>query len=139
MCTKNYIPSAATKEVLNYRETILLGFNLIIKHNILSNNIIKEIQSTLEKNNAGFRKIPGTPLKIREKKDNEKEWHDWILFILKGIEITAKDTIVLVKKTSDLMTEYKHQIINSLFSHPYTKIEFMEKTCRSNEKLHQNT
>ena len=76
---------------------------------------------------------------IRDKnKDNAKEWEDWIVFILKGIEETAADTIELVKGISQLMAEYKtilrplfdkaykHELINNLFFHPYTKIEYMQ-------------
>lgn len=75
---------------------------------------------------------------IRDKgTDNAKEWIEWILFILKGIEETATETISLVKGISDLMNyyksvlrplfdkQYKHELLNNLFFHPYTKIEFM--------------
>ena len=52
---------------------------------------------------------------IRDKnKDNAKEWEDWIVFILKGIEETAADTIELVKGISQLMAEYK-TILRPLF------------------------
>jgi Fic family protein len=76
---------------------------------------------------------------IRDKNtDNSKEWESWILFMLKGIEETAAQTIVLIKQISTLMMEYKnilrplfgqqykHELINNLFYHPYTKIEFMQ-------------
>jgi len=75
---------------------------------------------------------------IRDKgTDNAKEWIEWTLFILKGIEETATETISLVKGISDLMNhyknilrplfdkQYKHELLNNLFFHPYTKIEFM--------------
>ncbi len=77
---------------------------------------------------------------IRDKgEDNSSEWEAWILFILKGIEETAQDTILLVHKIAQLMQHYKHilrpllgknykhEILNNLFSHPYTKIEFMQR------------
>ena len=76
---------------------------------------------------------------IRDKNtDNSKEWESWILFMLKGIEETAAQTIELIKQISTLMMEYKnilrplfgqqykHELINNLFYHPYTKIEFMQ-------------
>ena len=76
---------------------------------------------------------------IRDKNtDNAKEWEEWILFILKGVEETAGNTIELVKGISLLMAEYKnvlrpifdkaykHELINNLFFHPYTKIEYMQ-------------
>ena len=71
--------------------------------------------------------------------NNAEEWVQWILFILKGVEETADDTIQLVKGINTLMSQYKqilrplfgkqykHELLNNLFFHPYTKIEFVEK------------
>lgn len=53
----------AEKEVLNYREALLAGFQEVREKGILSLNTIKNIQSHLEHNNAGFRSVPGTALK----------------------------------------------------------------------------
>ncbi len=77
---------------------------------------------------------------VRDKNtENAKEWEEWILFILKGIEETAAYTINLIKGISELMAEYKnklrpffgrkykHELLNNLFFHPYTKIDFMQK------------
>lgn len=62
-----------------------------------------------------------------------------ILIILKGIEETSNETIGLVRQISSLMAEYKiilrpifgkqykHELLNNLFFHPYTKIEYMER------------
>ncbi|MEA3494646.1 MAG: Fic/DOC family N-terminal domain-containing protein, partial [Bacteroidota bacterium] len=55
--------SLNAKEVQNYIAALKTGFKLISKNKILTNNDIIEIQSVLEKNNAGFRKVPGTALK----------------------------------------------------------------------------
>ena len=73
---------------------------------------------------------------IRDKiTDNAAEWEAWILFMLKGVEVTAEDTISLVKNIGRLMAEYKnvirpdfgskynHELLNGLFYHPYTKID----------------
>lgn len=73
---------------------------------------------------------------IRDKStDNAAEWEAWILFMLKGVETTADDTISLVKSIGQLMAEYKniirpdfgskynHELLNGLFYHPYTKID----------------
>lgn len=233
--------TAATKEVLNYREAIQFGFSLVRQDKVLSNNRIIQIQERLEQNKAGFRTLPGTTLKrndgsivytppqeatqivdymnnlesfindenmcdcdplikmaiihhqfesihpfydgngrtgriisvlylitnglldlpilylsryitrnkgeyyrliqaIRDNKgDNFKEWEEWIMFILTAVEQTSEDTIHLVKGISQLMNkykgilrplfgkQYKHELLNNLFFHPYTKIEFMEK------------
>ena len=237
---QSILVSAAAKEVLRYREAISHGFILLKKNNLLTINVIKDIQRVLVENNEGFRTVPGTSLKssvdgrivytppqdidtinrtmsnleqfvnddelcdydplvkmaiihhqfesihpfgdgngrtgrimnilyliqteildlpilylsrfithhkseyyrllqaIREKQgDNFKEWEEWILFILKGIEETADFTIDMVKGISTLMVsfktkirpafgkKYKHDLLNNLFFHPYTKIEFL--------------
>jgi Fic family protein len=55
--------SLNAKEVQNYISALKKGFSFIKKNKILTNNDIIAIQSELEKNNAGFRKVPGTALK----------------------------------------------------------------------------
>lgn len=71
------------------------------------------------------------------------EWESWILFMLDGIEQTAQETILLIQKIRDLMQTYKHRIrskhkfysqdlLNNLFKHPYTKIEFIENDLKVN-------
>lgn len=75
---------------------------------------------------------------VRDKnEDNAKEWEDWILFILRGVEETSRQTSSMVREISTMMGEYKailrplfgpaykHELINNLFFHPYTKIEFI--------------
>lgn len=237
---KDYIVSASTKEVLNYREAIQVGFRLVKEKGLLTNSVLKQIQERLEGNKAGFRTTPGTSLKdgqdniiyvppqdadtinnlmvnlerfindeemadldplikiaiihhqfesihpfyngngrtgriliilylvanglldlpilylsryithnkgeyygllqaIRDKTDNVEEWRNWILFILKGIEETSLNTIRMIKAIDGLMREYKsvlrpkfgkqykHELLNNLFFHPYTKIEFIQR------------
>ncbi len=51
------------KEVQNYKDALYLGFDIIRTKRVLTVNHIKEIQATLEQNNAGFRKQSGTVLK----------------------------------------------------------------------------
>lgn len=60
---RDEIINASTKEVLNYREAILHGFELVKKNDILSLNMIKEIQASLVNTRAGFRSVSGTKLK----------------------------------------------------------------------------
>lgn len=77
---------------------------------------------------------------IRNKnEDNATQWEEWIMFMLRGIEETAIETTRLVKGISKLMAEfktilrpkfgkqYRHELLNNLFFHPYTKVEFLEK------------
>lgn len=54
--------TSTAKEVLTYSNALQKGVELINKNGILTLNHILEIQSIIEKNNAGFRKLPGTKL-----------------------------------------------------------------------------
>ncbi|MDZ7848142.1 MAG: Fic/DOC family N-terminal domain-containing protein [Owenweeksia sp.] len=53
----------AAKEVRNYANALRKGFNRVREKGIITAKDIKAIQAELEKNNAGFRKLPGTSLK----------------------------------------------------------------------------
>lgn len=50
------------KEVQNYATALKKGFRLVNRKGLLTSNSILLIQEELEKNSAGFRKIPGTGL-----------------------------------------------------------------------------
>lgn len=64
-------------------------------------------------------------------------WEPWVLYMLDGVEQTARETIDTVNQIKTLMLDYKHRIraqfpkmysqdlLNNLFRHPYTKIEFV--------------
>lgn len=52
-----------TKEVLNYKSALWKGSSLIKKNELLTINMIIEIQQTIEGNNAGIRKQSGTVLR----------------------------------------------------------------------------
>ncbi|MES2702953.1 MAG: Fic family protein [Bacteroidota bacterium] len=66
------------------------------------------------------------------------EWEEWLLFMLDGIEKTAKEGVKLITSMKNLMQHYKQQIranqpkmysqdlLNNLFKYPYTKIEFIQ-------------
>ena len=66
------------------------------------------------------------------------DWEGWVLFNLKGIEETAIQTIRLIEQMRDMMADFKirlrndfpklysQDLLNNLFRHPYTKIEFLE-------------
>ena len=68
-------------------------------------------------------------------------YEDWILYILKGIEITSKETIDLIKNIQNEMNSFKEEfqnklpkiyskeLLESLFYEVYTKISYVEKTC----------
>lgn len=81
----------------------------------------------------------GTYYRLLQAVRNDGNWEEWILFILKGIEEISYSTTQLVEKIKSLMFEYKHRIreqmpkiysqdlINNLFRHPYTKIDFVQQ------------
>lgn len=55
--------SPATKEVLRYRQALWSGLAAVRQHGLLTTATILDIQAELERNNAGFRKLPGTALR----------------------------------------------------------------------------
>jgi Fic family protein len=73
---------------------------------------------------------------LQQVRDKGK-WESWLLYMLEGIIQTSQMTIALIQQIKMLMQQYKHQIreqlpkiyrqelLNNLFNHPYTKIDFM--------------
>jgi Fic family protein len=61
MLTRQFATPAA-KEVHQYAEALKMGFGLIKKHGLLTNNFILQMHKVIEQNNAGFRKLAGTKL-----------------------------------------------------------------------------
>jgi Fic family protein len=64
-------------------------------------------------------------------------WEEWVQYMLSAVGQTAAEGIATIKAIKALFLEYKHRIraryrfysqdlINNLFSHPYTKIEFIQ-------------
>jgi len=226
--------SPAIKEVQNYVAAMKRGFELVNTQGLLTNQTILQIQETLEGNNAGYRKLPGTALKnaqtgetiylppqdpaeilelmsnleqfinrpelsdfddlvkmaiihfqfesihpfydgngrtgrilnilylilrglqklpilylssyiIRNKMEyyqllqgvrENGDWESWLIYMINGVENTARETILLVENLKVIMAEmkillrnnykfYSHELLNNLFKHPYTKIEFI--------------
>jgi len=70
------------------------------------------------------------------------QWEEWVLYMLDAIEETSRETIALIESMRDIMMDFKHRIreehprmysqdlINNLFRHPYTKIEFLMNDLR---------
>ncbi len=55
--------SPAAKEVVSYRTALWHGYELVKEREMITTNMIIEIQGTIEKNRAGIRKLPGTVLR----------------------------------------------------------------------------
>ena len=82
---------------------------------------------------------------LQEVRDKDN-WEEWILFMLQGIIETSSETVSLIQSIRTLMQDYKIRIrekykfysqdlLNNLFFHPYTKIEFLERDLR----IHRQT
>ncbi len=76
---------------------------------------------------------------LREFRNHENGiWEDWILYMLEGIKQTSQETIILIDQIRQLMDRYKREIreklpkiyskdlLENLFKHPYTKIEYLQ-------------
>ena len=73
-------------------------------------------------------------------------WEEWILFILDGIEQTAEETLLLVKKIDTVMEKtaediksllpkiYSRELVELLFYEFYTKIVYIEKGLNVSRK-----
>lgn len=115
-----YDGNGRTGRILNILYLILTGLQkLPILY--LSNHIIQHKSDY-------YRLLQG----VREKGD----WESWISYMIRGVEHTAKETIQLIEELKVLMAEMKNQLqdhykfysqelLNNLFAHPYTKIEFL--------------
>src|SRR5690554_3640212 len=57
------LPSPAAKEVQNYAIALRQGFQVVRSQKLIRLSDILAIQQTLEQNQAGFRRLPGTELK----------------------------------------------------------------------------
>lgn len=66
------------------------------------------------------------------------QWEEWLLYMLNGIEATARETLDLVEGIRQLMAQtknrmrtehqkiYSQDLLNNLFRHPYTRIDFVQ-------------
>ncbi|MCL2075281.1 MAG: Fic family protein [Betaproteobacteria bacterium] len=227
----------AAKEVARYNRALRVGFEAVRGFGLLTGNHIIEIQSVLEKNRAGYRRLSGTVLQdgvgrvvytppspellpglmtdlerfindnelfaadplvkmalihhqfesihpfydgngrtgriinvlylvkeglldtpvlylsraiVRGKADyyfllqdvrERDRWESWVLYMLGAVEHTARDGIAVIQAIKAALMDYKHRIrngyrfysqdlINNLFSHPYTKIEFLQRDLK---------
>lgn len=229
----------AAKEVLRYREALLVGYKAVQDTGLITTNHIVQIQAALERNDAGLRKLPGTALKdgdgrvvytppqdaneivalmsdlerfvndetrygvdplikmalihhrfesihpfydgngrtgrivnvlylvkeglldipvlymsrqiVRTKSDYYRllqavrtadAWEEWVMYMLTAVEQTAKEAVTAIEAIRSALLETKHRLrdqhpriysqdlINNLFTHPYTKIEFVERDLR---------
>ena len=86
---KKEFKSIASKEVHNYAEALRWGFETVRQKGILTNNHIIQMQATLEENDAGFRKVPGTELKNEQTGEivyTPPQTHDDVVAFMSNLE-----------------------------------------------------
>ena len=65
-------------------------------------------------------------------------WESWLLYVLDAVETTSRETLTMVDAISTAIEEYRlrikeghrfysQELVDNLFFHPYTKIEFVER------------
>lgn len=67
----------------------------------------------------------------------DNRWHEWVMFMLLGIEKTSLQTTKTIYEIKNLMQKHKRtlrvelpkiysqDLLNNIFRHPYTKIDFL--------------
>lgn len=77
---------------------------------------------------------------------DQQTWEAWVLYMLEGIEQTSRQTTHLIQGMRDLMQHHKHRmrkelpkiygqdLLNNLFKHPYTKIDFVMQELQVTRK-----
>lgn len=113
----------------NGRTGRIINVLYLILNNLLENPIIY-LSAFIIDNKTDYYRL----LQEVRTKDN---WEEWILYILKGIEQTANETITQVKEISQLFIKtqelvktkapksYRKELIELLFEHPYCKTEYL--------------
>lgn len=79
----------------------------------------------------------GDYYRLLQKTRDEGTWEEWVLFMLEGVEQTSLQTTQLIKDIKQLMLKHKtvmreklpkiysQDLLNNIFRHPYTKIDFV--------------
>ncbi len=69
--------------------------------------------------------------------NHEGKWEEWIIFMLKAIEETSKNTIIKIEQIKELLEKtilkvqneaakiYRKELVELIFEQPYSKIEFV--------------
>lgn len=117
------------KEVQNYKEALLGGFALVKDTKLLLKKHIIEIQGVLEKNDAGVRRQAGTNLKnalTGEVIYTPPQDYDEIQNLLTNLESYINEPNELDPLVNrELPKPYSKDLVEILFMHPYTKIDFL--------------
>ena len=112
----------------------------LVKNNFLDTPVLY-LSRYINQNKSEYYRL------LQAVRDQKKAWEKWVLFMLEAVTETSYQTIRLIREIRDLMQHHKRQIrgklvkvysqdlLNNLFRHPYTKIEFVTEELQ----IHRNT
>jgi len=84
-------------------------------------------------------KNKGEYYKLLNAVNKNQEWENWIIYILKAVEVTSKQTIAQIQSIRKLLSLtiaevknnapkiYSKELVENIFEQPYTKIEYITK------------
>ncbi len=115
----------------NGRTGRIINILYLVKEGLLSIPILY-LSRYINQNKAAY-------YKLLQKVRTDNAWEEWILFILDGIEQTSINTTRQIQGIKELMLKHKNKLrdelpkiysqdlLNNIFRHPYTKIDFVIK------------
>ena len=114
----------------NGRTARILNLLYLVKEGLLDIPVLY-LSSHIVHTKADYYRLLQT---VRE----QDRWEEWVLYMLEAVELTARQTLATVHAINDALFDYKHRIraghrfysqdlINNLFTHPYAKIEFVQR------------
>jgi len=113
----------------NGRTGRILILLYLVQHGLLDLPILYLSRYIVREKSAYLAQLRTNPL--------DDNWEAWLKFMLRGVELTSTETIETIHKLRDLMSDYQQRIktqlpkiysldlLNTLFKHPYTKIDFV--------------
>jgi Fic family protein len=112
----------------NGRTGRIINILYLIQEGLLTMPILY-LSNYIIKNKANYYRL------LQQIRDNNS-WEEWLLFMISGVKETSRETIDLIAQMKELMQDYKiklrenykfysQELLNNLFKHPYTKIEFV--------------
>lgn len=113
----------------NGRTGRILNILYLVKNDVLSSPILY-LSKYINKNKNDYYRL------LQEVRDTG-EWEAWLIYVINGLEQTARETSRVIRGLIKMIDEFKaliveklpkiysHELINNLFKHPYTKNEFV--------------
>jgi Fic family protein len=123
----------------NGRTGRIINILYLVKEGLLDTPILY-LSRYINQNKADYYRL------LQEAREKDS-WEEWVLYMLEGVKQTSYQTIQLIhairelmqahkiKIRSELPNVYSHELLNHLFSHPYTKRVYVEEVLG----VHRNT